>query len=51
MDSDSQTTSPIESSHASDTKEENTKSENSESAEKSNVIDVIGNGQLVKKVM
>lgn len=51
MDSDSQIdVNPIESTNASETKDENTKPKNSESSEKSNVIDVIGNGQLLKKV-
>lgn len=33
-----------------DTKDENKAPENSENTEQKNVIDVIGNGQLVKKV-
>ncbi|XP_055315491.1 peptidyl-prolyl cis-trans isomerase FKBP8 [Sitodiplosis mosellana] len=53
MDRDSQIdTNPIESSNASnEIKDENTKPENSESSEQSNIIDVIGNGQLVKKTI
>lgn len=51
MESETQNnTDPIESDNAPDTKEENAKPETSESTEQSNVIDVIGNGQLVKKV-
>lgn len=51
MDIDSQIdANPIETTNAPKTKDENTKSEQSESSEQSNVIDVIGNGQLVKKV-
>lgn len=51
--SDSQIESkPIENSDttSNETKEENTTTETSENSEQSNVIDVIGNGQLVKKV-
>lgn len=51
--SDSQIDSnPIENSDApsNETKDENTTAETSETSEQSNVIDVIGNGQLVKKV-
>lgn len=43
-------TNPIEITDEPQTNEENKKVENSESSEQSNVIDVIGNGQLVKKV-
>lgn len=51
MESETQNnTNPIASDNAPDTKEENAKPETSESTEQSNVIDVIGNGQLVKKV-
>lgn len=51
--SDSQIDShPLENSDATtnETKDESTKTETSENSEQTNVIDVIGNGQLVKKV-
>ncbi|XP_031618502.1 peptidyl-prolyl cis-trans isomerase FKBP8 [Contarinia nasturtii] len=52
MDSDTQIeTKPIEITNEPETKEENKKVENRESSEQSNVIDVIGNGQLVKKAI
>lgn len=51
MDTETQNqTNPIVSENTPDTTEENTKPETNESAEQSNVIDVIGNGQLIKKV-
>lgn len=52
MDSDTKTSAnPVDSTTEATTVEENkTTEENSESSEQKNVIDVIGNGQLVKKV-
>lgn len=52
MDSDTQiTANPIENIDApTDTNEDDKHPKNSENSEQSNVIDVIGNGQLVKKV-
>lgn len=52
MDSDTQIeTNPAEVITATDTNVENKQPENSESSEKGNVIDVIGNGQLVKTTL
>lgn len=49
MDSDTKTSSNPENTDE-PTKEETKTIENNESSEQNNVIDVIGNGQLVKKV-
>lgn len=53
MDSDAQiNVNPVEQNidTMEEIKDENKKTENIENSEQSNVIDVIGNGQLVKKV-